>query len=120
MLAKNRSPTVSSKTFPTDRRMGPRREARVKAMVAHPSVGLTKCKLVEIGIDGALIETGDLSLKKGADADLVLKIRHGNKLTHCRVPAKVLRVTEKGAALVFDNLREGVYRILLEIVYPNE
>ncbi len=111
---------MSSKPVSADRRMGPRLETRVKAMVAHPSVGLTRCKLVEIGIDGALIETGDLSLRKGADADLVLKIRHGNKLTHCRVPAKVLRVTEKGAALVFDDLDEGVYRILLEIVYPDE
>jgi hypothetical protein len=110
---------VSSKPVPADRRLSPRRETRVKAMVAHHSVGLTKCKLVEIGIDGALIETGDLGLRKGADADLVLKIRRGNKITHCRVPAKVVRVIENGAALAFDNLDEGVYRILLEIVYPD-
>lgn len=89
-------------------------------MVAHHSVGLTKCKLVEIGIDGALIETGDLKLRKGANADLVLKIRKGNTLTHCRVSAKVVRLTGKGAALAFDDLDEGVYRILLEIVYADD
>ncbi len=110
---------MSSKSLPADRRLSPRRVTSVKAMVAHHSVGLTKCKLVEIGIDGALIETGDLDLRKGADADLVLKIRRGNKLTHCRVPAKVVRLTKNGAGLAFDNLDEAIYRILLEIVYPD-
>lgn len=110
---------MNSKPAPVDRRLSPRRETSVKAMVAHHSVGLTKCKLVEIGIDGALIETGELGLRKGADADLVLKIRKGSKVTHCRVPAKVVRLTENGAALAFDNLDEVVYRILLEIVYPD-
>ena len=88
-------------------------------MVTHDRAGLTKCLLREIGIDGAFVETGEFHLKKGADVDLVLKIRNGIKRTHCRVPAKVVRTTEEGAALSFDNLDENIYRILFDIVYPH-
>jgi hypothetical protein len=102
-----------------DRRLGARRPASVKAMVTHDRIGLTKCLLREIGIDGAFVETADFRLKKGADVDLVLKIRNGSKRTHCRVPAKVVRTTAEGAALSFDNIDEGIYRILFDIVYPS-
>jgi PilZ domain len=101
-----------------DRRLGARRPASVKAMVTHDRVGLTKCVLREIGTDGAFVETGEFHLKKGADVDLVLKIRDGSKRTHLRVPAKVVRTTEDGAALSFDKIDENVYRILFDIVYP--
>jgi hypothetical protein len=102
-----------------DRRLGPRRTASVKALVTHDRAGLTKCLLREIGIDGAFVETGGFHLKKGADVDLVLKIRNGDKRTHCRVPAKVVRTTAEGAALSFDDIDEGIYRILFDIVYPS-
>lgn len=102
-----------------DRRLGARRTASVKALVTHDRVGLTKCLLREIGIDGAFVETGEFHLQKGADVDLVLKIRNGSKRTHCRVPAKVVRTTDEGAALSFDNIDENVYRILFDIVYPS-
>ena len=102
-----------------DRRLGPRRTASVKALVTHDRIGLTKCLLREIGIDGAFVETADFRLKKGANVDLVLKIRNGSKRTHCRVPAKVVRTTAEGAALSFDNIDEGIYRILFDIVYPS-
>ena len=102
-----------------DRRLGARRPASVKVMVTHDRVGLTKCVLREIGTDGAFVETGEFHLKKGADVDLVLKIRNGSKRTHCRVPAKVVRTTEDGAALSFDKIDENVYRILFDIVYPS-
>lgn len=102
-----------------DRRLGARRTASVKALVTHDRAGLTKCLLREIGIDGAFVETGEYHLRKGADVDLVLKIRNGNKRTHCRVPARVVRITDDGAALSFDDLDENVYRILFDIVYPD-
>lgn len=101
-----------------DRRLGARRGASVKALVTHDRAGLTKCLLREIGIDGAFVETGEFHLTKGTDVDLVLKIRNGDKRTHCRIPAKVVRVTGEGAALSFDEIDENVYRILFDIVYP--
>ncbi|MFQ5936414.1 MAG: PilZ domain-containing protein [Acidiferrobacterales bacterium] len=101
----------------TERRDGPRRPTTVKVMVTHPRLGLIKCKLRDLSLDGAFIETEEFSLPKSIDVDLVLKIRSGDKTMHCRVPAKVARVDEEGAALVFSDLDERVYRRLFDIVH---
>lgn len=89
----------------------------VEAMIAHGGRGLAKCRLRDISLEGAFIETAVLRLSKNADVDLVLKIRSGRRTKHCRVPARVARVTEDGAALVFGKLEEQVYRTLIDIVY---
>ncbi len=102
---------------PADRRSGARRFAGVKAMVTHERLGLIKCKLCDISLDGAFVETGRLSLSKDADVDLVLKVRTGDRNRHCRLPAKVARVTVEGAALEFKPLSESAYRTLFDIVH---
>ncbi len=100
-----------------NRRTGPRRLADVKAMVTHERLGLTRCKLRDISLEGAFIETDGFVLSKNTEVDLVLRIRSGEKRKHCRVPARVARVTQNGAALAFDDLDEPVYRALFDIVY---
>lgn len=88
-------------------------------MITDERLGLTRCKLRDISLDGAFIEADNLALSKNATVDLVLRIRAGQKRQHCRVPAKVVRVTEDGAALAFDELDERLYRTLFDIVYPH-
>jgi hypothetical protein len=100
-----------------DRREGPRRFAGVKVMITHHRLGLTKCKLRDIGIDGAFVETGGLALRKGNNVDLVLKVRTAGKTRHYRIHTKVERVTPEGVALVFGELDENLYKALLDIVY---
>ena len=108
---------MTDKPEPADRRSGPRRFAGVKAMVTHGRLGLTKCKLRDISLDGAFIETGTLVLSKNADVDLVLKIRSGDRNRHCRFQAKVARVTAEGVVLEFRHLSEVAYRTLFDIVH---
>ena len=86
-------------------------------MIADGGRGLAKCQLCDISLEGAFIETGTLRLSRNAEVDLVLKIRSGKRTKHCRVPARVARVTQDGAALVFGKLEEQVYRTLIDIVY---
>lgn len=101
----------------SNRRLGPRRFAGVKVMVTHPSLGLVKCRLRDIGLDGAFIEISDPDLKPGADVDLVVKVRTAKGHTHCRLPAKIMRITDKGAALSFGELEERAYQTLFDIVH---
>lgn len=101
----------------SDRRLGPRRFAGVKVMVTHPSHGLVKCRLRDISLEGAFIEGTGLALRKGTIVDLVLKVRSSRGNTHCRVPAKVLRLTAQGTALAFAELEEQTYQTLFQIVY---
>ncbi|MFQ5937442.1 MAG: PilZ domain-containing protein [Acidiferrobacterales bacterium] len=110
---------MARKPIPAERDGSQRRTVDVKAMVADDHLGLTKCHLTDIGIDGASIEIGDLKLTKGARIDLVLKIRARDTRTHCRVPAKVIRVSKNTAVLAFEDLEERVYQELFDIVYPH-
>jgi hypothetical protein len=91
--------------------------AGVKVFV-YDGIQLTKCRLRDISVDGAFIETKNFALAKGTDTEVVLKIRRGGKPTHCRLPAKVVRAERGGAAVVFGDLDEQAYNILLEIVKP--
>ena len=107
----------TSKPLRVERRSGARRATDVKVF-AYDGVDPRKCKLLDIGLDGAFIETKTFALPKGTNMELVLKIRRKGKHTYCRVPAKVVRAEIGGAALKFGHLDEQVYSILLRIVKP--
>jgi hypothetical protein len=83
---------LTNKRPPADRRSHPRRPARadVEAMHTHEGLELTKCRLRDISSDGAFIKTKNFALAKGTNVDVVLRFRHGGKLTHCRLSAKVV------------------------------
>lgn len=100
-----------------DRRLGPRRWAHVTAMVNHGRLGLTRCMLRDISLEGAFVQTPRQVLAKDDIVELVLRVRAGKHSGHCRVPAKVARVTYEGAALLFDDPNEQLYRTLFDIVH---
>jgi hypothetical protein len=89
-------------------------------VLAYDGVDLKKCRLLDVGLDGAFIETKTFALPKGTNMELVLKIRTKEKHTYCRLPAKVVRAEIGGAALKFGHLDEPVYTILLRIVKPSK
>ncbi len=95
----------------------PRRVTDVKVFT-YDGVESTKCRLRHISVDGAFVETKNFPLTKGTNLELVLKIRRGGKPRHCRLPAEVIRVEDDGAALMFGNLDEQLYNVLLDIVNP--
>ncbi len=105
------------KPLRVERRAGVRRETDVRVGV-YRGADIKTCKLLDIGLDGAFIETGTFALPKGAHIELVLKIRPRGKVAHCRLPAKIIRAEMGGAALKFDDLDTKLYSILLGIVKP--
>ncbi len=102
-----------------DRRSGLRRVADVQVF-ARDDIEIRKCRLRDISLDGAFIETENFALAKDSKVDLVLRIRCDGETSACRVPAKVVRTERGGAALMFGDLDEQTYNILLEIVRPFE
>jgi hypothetical protein len=79
---------------------------------------IKKCRLRDISVGGAFLETKNFALPNGTNLEVVLKIRREGKPRHCRLPAKVIRVEENGAAVMFGDLDEELCNILLDIVYP--
>ncbi len=107
----------TSEPLPGDRRLGSRRAAGVKVL-AYDGVEMKKCRLRDISLDGAFLETKNFALTKGTNLEVVLKIRSGGKATHCRLPAMVIRAERGGAAVMFAHLDEQADNTLLEIVKP--
>jgi len=86
----------------------------VMVFVSHGSKK-RKCRLRDISLSGAFIETGHLALAKGTKVDLVLRILREEKTTACPLPAEVVRIEKDGAALMFGGLDQHVENILVNI-----
>ncbi len=107
---------MTDQSSPPERRFGPRRPTDVRVF-AHDGVELRRCRLRDISLQGAFIETKDFPLAAGAEVELVIRIRRDGKNAHCRFPARVLRTQPEGAALVFTKLDQHLQQVLVDMVY---
>ena len=102
--------------FSTNRRLGPRRVTDVEVFVTSEGNEIRRCRLRDISIDGAFIETTNFALTEGTKLDLVLRILRKEKAEARPVPAEVIRVSEGGAALIFGRVDQRLYNMLADIV----
>ncbi len=107
--------SLTNKPLSANRRLGPRRVTDVMVFVSHGSEK-RKCRIRDISLSGAFIETENFALAKDTKVNLVLRILRGEKTTACPLPAEVARVQKDGAALMFGGLDQHVYNILVDIV----
>ena len=103
-----------------DRRLGPRKQVTLEVLVSDRKHGAKSCQTRDISLDGAFIETQDVTLKKKAKIDLILKIPSLGGLTDHPVQAKVTNVEKHGATVIFGNLEEQTYSALVDLLYRNE
>ncbi len=109
---------MTNKPLSASRRSGRRRVTGVMVFISHGSEK-RKCRLRDISLDGAFIETENFALVKGTKLDLVLRILREEKTTACPLPAEVVRVEKDGAALMFGGRDQHVYNMLADIVNTN-
>ncbi len=109
---------MTNKPLSANRRLGWRRVTDVMVFVSHGSEK-KKCRLRDISLSGAFIETENSALAKGTKVDLVLRILREEKTTACPLPAEVVRVEKDGAALMFGGRDQHVYNMLADIVNTN-
>lgn len=107
---------MTNTPVPANRRLGPRRVTDVEVSVAREGGEIKKCRLRDISIDGAFIETKKFKLTEGAKLDLVLRVLRKERTEACPVPAEVIRVVKNGAALIFGRVDQRLYNILADIV----
>ncbi len=106
---------MTNKPVSASRRSGPRRVTDVMVFASHGSE-IRKCRLRDISLDGAFIETENFALAKGTKLNLGLRVLRGEKTTACPLPAEVVRVEKYGAALMFGGLDQHVENMLVNIV----
>ncbi len=114
-----REVVLTNKPLSANYRLGPRRVIDVMVFVSHGSEK-RKCRLRDISLSGAFIETGNFALAKDTEVDLVLRVLRGEKTTTCLLPAEVARVEKDGAALMFNGLDQHVENMLVGIVLASQ
>lgn len=110
---------MKDQSSPAERRFGLRRGTDVKVF-AHNGVELRKCRLRDISLQGAFIETKNFPLAEGTTVELVIRIRRDGKHLHCRFPARVRRAQPDGAALIFTEVDKHLRQVLTDIVYAGQ
>lgn len=76
------------------------------------------CTLRDISLKGAFIEaTPDELPYTHCDVELALTVEREGRPKYCRIPARIERVTENGAAISFSDLGMETYSSLVSIVY---
>ncbi len=105
---------LTNKPLSANRRLAQRRVTDVRVFAGDGSE-IKKCRLRDISLDGAFIETENFALAQGAKLDLVLRILREEKTTACPLPAEVVRVEKDGAALMFGGLDQHVENVLVNI-----
>ncbi len=104
----------------SDRRLGPRKQVTLEVLVSDRKRGAKSCQTRDISLDGAFIETQDVTLKKKANIELILRIPSDRGPTDHPVQAKVTSVEKHGATVIFRNLEEQTYSALVDLLYPEE
>lgn len=108
---------MTKKPSQANHRLAERRVTDVKVFASDGSE-IKKCRLRDISLNGAYIETKNFPLTEGTKLDLVLRILRKGKTTACPLPAKVIRTEKGGAAFMFTNLDKEICNILADIVRP--
>jgi hypothetical protein len=78
------------------------------------------CTLRDISLDGAFVEAPPDELPfANATVEIALTVtpKKGGETKHCRIPARIRRITDTGAAISFSDLESDTYSSLVSIVY---
>jgi len=105
-----------------ERRSHPRRSMALRVSLYYDRLGLVSCKTRNLGLEGALIDTGRVRLSRNADVELVVTDLLGNYADPIRLSALVCRVDECHAALTFRDFEVSTLRRLKILLaqHPHE
>lgn len=76
------------------------------------------CTLRDISVNGAFVEAPPDDLPyTNSPVELSLTVTKDGASRHCRIPARISRVTDNGAAVSFGDVNLDLYSSLVSIVY---
>lgn len=76
------------------------------------------CTLRDISLNGAFVEVPPDDLPyTNSPVELALNVTRNGTARHCRIPARIRRITDNGAAVSFGDVGMDAYSSLVSIVY---
>ena len=76
-------------------------------------------KVQDLSLDGALIQSDKRDLPPGVLVEAVLRLKDRGKYSLYRLPAEVVRVDGRGAALKFRHYDNRAYTALVDLLYAS-
>ncbi len=76
------------------------------------------CTLRDISVNGAFIEAAPDDLPyTNSKVELALTVTRNGAARYCRIPARISRITNNGAAVSFSDVGMDAYSSIVSIVY---
>lgn len=99
-----------------ERRSYPRKSMALRVSLYYDRLGLVTCRTRNLGLEGALLDTGRVRLSRNADVELVVTDLVENYNDPIRLSALVCRVDDSHAALTFRNFEVSTLRRLKSLL----
>ena len=99
-----------------ERRASIRQIVALRVSLYYDRLGLISCKTRDISIEGMLLDTGRVRLSDNTQVEVVLTDRTRDYSDPIRVQARVSRVHDSLAALIFQNLEISTFRRLKSLL----
>jgi c-di-GMP-binding flagellar brake protein YcgR len=104
----------------TERRDTPRISIALETLLQYHDQNYRRSVTRDISLDGAFVETRPNSLAKKDQLDVAIRLPSDGESHYHRFHARVVRVTETGAALAFDKTETEAYEALLDLVFSRQ
>ncbi|MEK6748309.1 MAG: PilZ domain-containing protein [Pseudomonadota bacterium] len=98
-----------------ERRWSQRRAAMLNVEIHQQGVLIACCRVCNVGLGGAFIDSVTSMLSKGSEFDLVFCLGDAQKVRH-RLHAKVVRVGAEGLGVGFRDFDTSAFRALQEVM----
>lgn len=103
----------------TERRWGMRKSVEVDVVIDNQPLCLLHGSIGNVSIGGLFVRTKPAALNPNARVELVLLLQEGGGTRVYRMPAIVVRLTDKGAGLIFDRYDIDAFRTLVSLLRDN-
>jgi hypothetical protein len=113
---KKMSDKLISKRMSSEHRWSARRSQHLDVALFNNKMSRLPVRTRNISLGGMFVETG-ISLPVNASVTLGFTLQAGERVSHHRLMASVVRLSEDGLGLMYDHLDDETVRSMREILY---
>lgn len=103
-----------------ERRWGLRKAIEVDVVIDNQPASLLRGRIGNVSIGGLFVRTEAKNLRKNAQVELVLMLQQDSGTRIYRMPAMVVRLTQDGAGLMFDEYDVNAFRALVVLLLAQQ
>ncbi len=106
--------------MPLKQRSTERRPIALDIFITHKLEYSARWKTRDLSLHGALIDMAHDDLPPDCDVEAILAVKSQQGVEHHRIPARIIRVGEKGVALRFRGYGNQTYAVLAHLLYSEK